>query len=335
MHSPLATVIIPFYNAQQTIGRAIESISKQTYTNFECILVNNNSTDNSRKIAESIVLKDTRFWIIEENKQGVMFASNTGAKAAKGKYIARMDADDWSFPDRLEKQVHFLENNLNYGAVAGLAEHIGNPETTAGFSRYVDWSNSVQTYEELTCKQFIEMPLVNPTAMWRKETGEKYGLYKKGNFPEDYEMWLRWLSKGVKIKKLPEPVLKWYDSPTRLTRTQEIYSDKSFYKIKSQYLAMWLEKNNPFYPNVVVWGASKISRRRAKLLVKHGIEITAYIDIKRSRQIDKEIIFYQEIPSPKKIFVLVYIKQMDAREEIQEYLHQKGFVEGVNYLLIS
>ena len=95
---------------------------------------------------------------------------------------------------------------------------------------------------------------------------EQQGLYLSGDFPEDYEMWLRWLDRGVKIAKVAEVVLDWHDSEGRLTRTHPIYSDRAFYDIKSKYLAGWLEQNNPFHPLVAIWGASRISRRRAKIL---------------------------------------------------------------------
>ena len=332
---PKVSVILPFFNAATTLGRAMESIASQSLSDFECILINNNSTDEGVEIAKVWVKKDERFILIHEKKQGVMFASNTGSEKARGKYIARMDADDWAYPDKLKLQVSFLDANPDYGAVAGIVEHIPHSENAKGFARYVDWVNSVQTYQEILNSRFIESPIPNPSAMWRKEVAEKHGMYKSGDFPEDYEMWLRWLSKGVKISKLSDTVLKWHDSDTRLTRTNPIYSDSAFYRIKTKYLADWLKKNNPFYPKITIWGASRISRRRARLLIQYGIEIEYYIDTKRGRQLDKEVMYYSEIPPPGKLFILTYIKQMNARDEIQKFLHSKGYQEGVDYLLVS
>ncbi len=333
---PKISVILPFFNTERTLERAILSIAKQTFRNFECILVNNNSTDDSELIAKHWLKKDERFKLLNEQQQGVVYASNLAAQQSGGKYIARMDADDEAHPEKLKLQADFLDKNPDFSAVASLVEYVShNPETTGGFERYVDWNNSIRTYDELIKSQFIEMPLVNPTCMWRKAASEKYGLYRSGNFPEDYEMWLRWLNLGAKICKLPIPLLKWYDSDDRLTRTNEIYSDKAFYKIKTKYLAKWLKKHNPFFPEVVVWGASKISRRRARLLEKHKIKITAYIDTKKGRQIDKKIIYYKNIDPPGNYFILTYIKQMDAREQIVEYLGNKGYVEGKDFLLVS
>ena len=332
---PEVSVILPFFNAASTLNRAIESIASQSLKSFECILINNNSTDKSVEIAQNQTEKDKRFILIHEEKQGVMFASNAGFKQARGKYIARMDSDDCAYSNRLKIQAGFLDANPDYGAVAGKVKHISHSENSKGFARYVEWTNSVQTYREILNSRFIESPIVNPSTMWRKKIAEEHGMYKQGDFPEDYEMWLRWLNSGVKIKKLGETVLKWFDSDTRLTRTQTIYSDSAFYRIKTKYLALWLEKNNPFHPRIAVWGASRISRRRARLLKQYDIEIEYYIDIKRNRQLDQEVLFYNEIPSPEKIFILTYIKQMNARDEIQNFLHTRGYVEGLNYLSVS
>ena len=333
--TPKISVIIPFYNAEKTLERAIQSIALQSFSDFECILINNNSTDNSLKIAQHFTNTDNRFKLISEQKQGVMFASNTGWKASKGQYIARMDADDWSHPDRLKMQNTFLDKNPDFEVITTQVNHISHSEFTGGMARFVEWSNAIISYEEILNNQFIEMPIVNPTAMWRRETAEQNGMYLHGDFPEDYEMWLRWLNAGVKIKKLESKLLNWYDSDGRLSRTDPIYSDSSFYKIKTKYLAKWLKKHNPFHPNVAVWGASRISRKRAKLLEEHGINICCYIDTKKNRQLDHPVFYYEDIPSPEKIFVLTYIKQKEAREEIREFLPQKGFTEGVNFMLVS
>ena len=95
---PKVSVILPFFNAEQTLNRAIESIANQSYSNFECILIDNNSTDKSNSIAKEWVTKDNRFILTTEEKQGVVFASNKGFEIAQGKYIARMDADDFASP---------------------------------------------------------------------------------------------------------------------------------------------------------------------------------------------------------------------------------------------
>jgi len=333
--TPKVSVVLPFYNAGRTLAAALQSISIQDYNEFECLMVDNNSRDGSREIALDWEQSDPRFRLVEEKRQGVMFASNKGCENASGVYIARMDADDVAHAGRIRLQVEFLEEHADYGAVAGLVNHVGDPATTGGFRRFVEWSNSLITYEDIFNRRFIEAPIVNPTAMWRRKTMEEHGLYFSGDFPEDYEMWLRWLDRGVKIAKVPEVVLDWHDSAGRLTRTDPIYSDRAFYEIKSQYLARYLSECNPFYPHVAIWGASRISRRRAKILEEQGVQIDTYIDTKYSRQLDKQLIYYEDLPEAGSMFILTYIRQMDNREKIQTFLESRAYVEGKDYLLVS
>ncbi|MCG8697043.1 MAG: glycosyltransferase [Bacteroidales bacterium] len=332
---PRISVILPFFNAENTFKRAIDSISNQSCADFECILIDNNSTDKSTNIAKQKVSEDDRFKLIYESKQGVMFASNAGSKAARGKYIARMDADDYAHVDRLKLQSEFLENHPGYGGVSGLVNYVAHHNNTDGMSRYVNWVNSICLYEEILLHRFVESPIVNPTAMWRKEVADSLGMYQQGDFPEDYELWLRWLGHGIKIAKINDVVLDWHDSDSRLTRTNEIYSTEAFYRIKTKYLSQWLKTNNPLFPKVAIWGASRISRKRVQLLEEHGIEIECFIDIKKSRQLDKTVIFYEDIPSPGQMFILVYVPQADAKEKIQYFLEKKGYKMGINYLLVS
>ncbi len=333
---PKISVILPFYNAEKTLGRAISSIANQTFRDFECILIDNNSTDNSKKKALQVIESDSRFILTSEEKQGVTFASNKGWELSKGNYIARMDADDWSHPERLDMQSDFLDKNIDYGAVGSLVKHIAHSNETGGMLRFVEWSNSIVSETDILNNRFTELPIVNPTAMWRREVAESHGMYRDGEFPEDYEMWLRWLDKGVRIAKINRVLLNWYDSDTRISRTKSIYSDTAFYRIKSLYLANWLRKNNPHHPNVAIWGASKISRRRAKLLEEYGINIQCYIDTKQTkRDIDNVVYYYRDIPPPQQVFVLTYIKQKEARTEIREFLASRSFTEGKNFLVVS
>jgi glycosyltransferase involved in cell wall biosynthesis len=332
---PKVSVILPFYNSVATLNRAIQSIHEQDFEDFECFLVDNNSSDGSKEVAEDWTRKDRRFFLIHEARQGVMFASNRGAQMSRGDYLARMDSDDRAYPQRLTLQVAFLDQNPDYGAVAGRVRHVGDPLLTEGFRRFVDWSNSLVSYEEMYYRRFIEAPVVNPTAMWRRETMEDHGMYRSGDFPEDYEMWLRWLDEGVKMAKVPELVLDWHDSDQRLTRTDSIYSDRAFYEIKSRYLAKWLKQYNRFSPHVAIWGASRISRRRARILEQHGIRISTYIDTKSSRQIEKEVLYYKDLPRAGEYFILTYIRQMNNRAKIQTFLEERGYEEGKSYLLVS
>ena len=335
LFSPEISVILPFYNAEQTLEAAIKSILNQSFSNFELLLVDNNSTDQSFSIAGKLAKKDMRIRLLQEKKQGVANAMNCGLKNARGTFIARMDADDISMPDRLEKQLQFLNANPDVDFVGCHVKYIPHNKNTAGFRRFVNWVNSFHLPTEIELNRFVEIPVINPTIFFRKELFKKYGGNLDGDFPEDYEMQLRFLDAGVKIAKLPEMLLEWHDSSTRLTRTDERYSTEAFFRTKAKYFKNRAEKYNPFHPEIWVWGAGRKTRQRAKLLVFEGVKIAGYIDIQKDKTTRETILFYKDIPKPGKIFIVSLVTNYGAREQIKEFLLSKDYVEGVDFILMG
>lgn len=335
LNQKTVSVILPFYNAKDSLPRAIQSILNQSYQNTELILVDNNSDEGSTEIAKAFADQHKNIHLFHESKQGVTFASNKATLLSNGEYIARMDSDDYSYPNRILQQVKFLDNNPDIGAVSGLVNYVAHRTNTEGFRRYVNWSNSIICYNDIFKKRFIESPIVNPSIMWRRSVGEEHGLYQDGDFPEDYELYLRWLSRGVKIEKIEEIILDWYDSDKRLTRSSKQYSNASFYQIKSEYLRGFLHENVLPTMNIAVWGASRLSRRWVQLLENKEITIDYYIDIKEDRRLNKKVIHYSKIPTPGKTFLLIYQAQSDIREKIAQFLKERMYIEGNDFLFVA
>ncbi|MEM9671358.1 MAG: glycosyltransferase family 2 protein [Bacteroidota bacterium] len=334
MTAPLVSVILPFYNAENTLHSATNSILNQSLEQWELILVDNASTDHSRSIAQSLAKQDTRIRLVNEPNRSVVSAFNAGLAQAQGAYIARMDADDISHPDRLKLQSDFLNKYSETDIVSGQV-HYQSEVSQEGMQQYVNWVNSITTPKQILQNQFVELPTINPSLMFRRSALEKFGSYRFGDFPEDYELILRWLSQGAIISKVDDIVLDWHDSSHRLTRTDARYSTEAFYRIKTSYLTKWLEQNNPFYPNVVVWGAGRKSRQRAKLLEKAGITISAFIDVVPNKTNEAPCIFYQDIAPPGQYFILSYVSNRGRRVEIRDFLLAKGYREAIDFLLVA
>lgn len=331
-HNPEISVILPFFNAQNTLKEAIGSILNQSFTNFELLLVDNNSNDSSYEIAGKSARNDSRIILLKETKQGVANAMNCGLQKARGKFMARMDADDISLPNRLEKQVCFLNAHPEIDVVGSEVKYVPHNKNTAGFKRFVARVNSFHTAKEIENKRFIEIPVVNPTLLFRRQVFEKYGGCLDGAFPEDYEMLLRYLEAGVKMAKLPESLLEWHDYSTRLTRSDQRYSTEAFFKTKAAYFSMWSEKNNPFHPVIWVWGAGRKTRQRSVFLEKQGLKIEGRIDIKKSKA---DALFYEEIPEPGKLFIVSMVNNSGAGEKIREFLISRSYAEGDDFILMG
>lgn len=333
MNNPI-TVILPFRDASQTIQRAVESILKQSFQYFELLLINDGSTDNSLQLLEQF--RDKRIKIITLPPSGIVAALNEGLYSCKTEYIARMDADDYAHPDRLGKQYSFLEDHPEIGVVSSKVRYIGNIDQNYGFFHYVEWNNQLITPEEIYLNRFVESPVTHPSIMMRKEIIKEHGGYAEGDFPEDYEYWLRLMDKGISISKIDEVLLDWHDHENRLSRRHQKYSMDAFYKIKTEYLAKWINDyfRNP--PQILVWGTGKSVKDKSRWLEKNDLEIAGYVDVveKKDHWIEgKPVFHYQNIPS--KVFILSYVSNRNGRIRIHDYLTGNGYEEGRDFYMMA
>ena len=163
----MISVVLPFYNSEKTLTKCLESLQNQTLNNFEIILCNDGSTDNSLNIAKQF-LKDSRFKLLSQDNRGVVAAHNVALESAQGDFIARMDADDWAHPQRLQVQLEQLTKNPNISISATCVEFKSELPNAQGFAQFVQWNNSILSPNDILENRFIEMPIINPTTMIRR-----------------------------------------------------------------------------------------------------------------------------------------------------------------------
>ena len=192
------SIIMPAYNCEAYIKEAIESILNQTFKNFELIVIDDGSTDNTSRIVKSI--KDHRIVYIKNRHRGIVDALNTGLNLARGKYMARMDADDVSYPDRLQKQYDFMEENPD---IAVCGTHVVFPDNNVGNCGYGYWN------DPLPCLAQGNI-LYHPTVMLRSQFMiEKELQYRPKPHAEDYYLWFEVVKNGGRLYTIPE-VLYYY-----------------------------------------------------------------------------------------------------------------------------
>jgi glycosyltransferase involved in cell wall biosynthesis len=269
-------------NGEGHIAAALDSLFAQTDDDFEIIAVDDSSTDKTPAILNQRSRADKRLRVLSTSQgaaQGIVAALNRGIAAAQGRYIARMDADDLCRPERLRLQAEYLDAHADVGLVASRVEFAGDRQAQRGLALFVDWTNELLTPADIARSRFVETPIIHPSVMFRRELVALYGGYRSGDFPEDYELWLRWLDRGVTFAKLQKFLLEWTDRQDRLTRVDPRYGAEAFFRVKAPYIARWLAANNPAHPRVVVWGAGRTARRRFRHLAAEGVEPIAYVDI--------------------------------------------------------
>jgi glycosyltransferase involved in cell wall biosynthesis len=191
MNKPLISVILPCYNAEKTIYDSLISIVKQTYENMEIILINDGSTDASEEVIKKI--DDARIvYIKNKNNLGLIKTLNKGLYLAKGKYIARMDADDISMSKRFEVQVNFLESNPEYIICSANRIEFNDTNSKKHVSRLPIDDLSIRL-----CSIF-STPFTHSCVMFRRDIIINNNLQYNSNYKsaEDYELWINILKFG-------------------------------------------------------------------------------------------------------------------------------------------
>jgi glycosyltransferase involved in cell wall biosynthesis len=335
---PRVSVLLPVGNAAATIGRAVAGLRGQTAADWELLAIDDGSTDGSADRLTAAAGDDPRIRVIRQAHGGIVAALNAGLAAARGTLVARMDADDEAHPDRLAEQAAFLAAHPDVGVVGSLVAYGGNRGAHAGYALHVDWLNALVTPEAIALNRFIDAPLAHPSVMFRRELVSRHGGYRAGDFPEDFELWLRWADAGVRFAKVPRVLLTWHDPPGRLSRTDPRYAPGAFYRVKAHYLARWLAGARRDR-RLLIWGAGRPTRKRAAFLEAEGCGIDGFIDIdpRKSGRVlaGRTVIAPAALPAPGSSVVLGYVANRGARELIRGELTGRGYVEGRDFLMCA
>ena len=186
---PKISVVMPVYNAEKYLNEAINSVLNQTYSSFELIILNDNSTDYSKAIIESYVAKDSRIVFIDkETNVGPANLRNEGFDLARGTYIALLDADDIAKPTRFEKQIAILKNNPEIGVC-------GTWFTTFGDKEKNKVIQHPEKHNQIKVNFLIDCTIGNSTTFFRKNILGDIRYNKKYVPVEDYHLWSRLIVK--------------------------------------------------------------------------------------------------------------------------------------------
>jgi glycosyltransferase involved in cell wall biosynthesis len=228
--NPLVSVILPCYNAENFVEASVRSIMDQTYSNLEIILIDDSSSDKTLYILQSLGKLDPRIKIFHNEKnEGLVASLNKGIANAKGKYIARMDADDIALANRIEKQVNFMEVNNDVAVCGSNYLVIDDKNKQVGKIEF-PLENAVIKTELLFTNAFG-----HPTTIIKKEALEKCGYYEEGMVPaEDYELWIR-ISKHYEVANIYDKLLKYRVHENNLTITKKENQIHVFRKIMNKH----------------------------------------------------------------------------------------------------
>ena len=282
---PRVSVLLPVRDGGRWLDDAVDSILGQTLEDLELIVVDDGSTDDTALRLGACAARDPRVRPIPQPPSGIVAALERARAAARGRYLARMDADDVSDPTRLERQLALVEADATLAGCGCGVRYFPRRIVRAGARRYEAWINRAVTPERVEAALFVECPLAHPTFFLRADAVEAVGGYRDRGWPEDYDLVLRLWRAGHRLGNVPEVLHHWRERRDRLSRTHPAYTPEAFLACKVHHLRRSLLADGR---EAVVWGAGPVGKAFSRALQEAGTGVAAFVDLD-PRKIGQEI----------------------------------------------
>lgn len=264
----IVSIVIPAKNASPYLGECLRSIQNQTYTEWECLIVDDHSTDDTFEIIESFSKTDSRFKAFKNNGLGIIDALSMAFEASKGSFLSRMDADDIMDSQKLEQLLTVAKQNPE-GVVTSYVKYFSEQVLGEGYINYEKWLNALIDQDAHYFNIYKECVLPSPNWMMKREVLVSIGGFKGLVYPEDYDLCFKLYERGVPIIGVKKILHHWRDYQNRTSRTDSNYADNSFLELKLRYfLRLEHHPSRPLY----VWGAGKKGKTIARYLLNHSVD---------------------------------------------------------------
>jgi glycosyltransferase involved in cell wall biosynthesis len=329
-------------NAGQTLTATLRSVQRQSESNWQCIVVDDHSSDHTHAIASQFAQSDPRFQVFKnptafqpQSLQSLVAARNFGVAQSTAPWIAIHDADDLMHQYRLRFQLE-VAHAQNLDVVGCGVRYFPTSKVGPGMARYQQWLNQ-QLQPNLSLERFVEMPLAHPSMLIRRSMFEAVGGYQDHGWPEDYDLYLRLHAQGATIGTDPRRLLAWRIQSQSTSRQHPSYSLSAFAKCRAHYVAKDVLRHTNSY---ILWGYGGTGRELARNLNELGKHPAAILEMHPGR-IGQRILD-APVYSPEDFFhqvegqqstepILVSVSGETARSFIRKFFHTLSTSHSRNY----
>lgn len=331
MQKPIVSILIPFKDTEHFLSECIESIQNQTYTNWELLIVDDGSTDDSFEVVNSYANKDKKIKLLKNSGIGIIEALRLAFKYSKGDYITRMDSDDIMTPNKLEVLVENLQTHGRQHIAVGLVKYFSSVGISDGYAKYEVWLNNLTKKGTNYSEIYKECVIPSPCWMVHRDDLIACDEFNPNFYPEDYDLTFRFYENELKCIPCDVILHQWRDYNTRTSRTHEHYSDNHFIDLKLHYfLRLHYDASRP----LTIWGAGTKGKYIAKLLIKKQIPFVWICD--NPKKIGKHIYnqemrnfnFLEELQQPQSI---ITVANNNAQQEIKAYFKTQKMQSMIDY----
>lgn len=338
MKAPRVSVLMAARDAGETVEAVLRSLQRQTLADWECLLVDDGSTDATIELAHRFAAEEARVQVLatESSHRGVIQARNLAAKQARGEAVAILDADDLAHRDRLALQWQQLQAQGG-GVVACWPRYFPRRALEEGYLRYEAWLQRQSSGQKLLRSRFIEMPYVHSSLMLERSLGARLDWYRDQAGPEDYEFSLRLAASGAPHGMVPRRLVASRIRQDSASRTQARYSLAAFMRCRAEALARdYLVEGRPWQ----LWGHGATGKELRAELARLGCSPEAILEVnprKIGQRLDGIPVLdasaWLQSPIPGKL--LVSVSGHEARAQIRKALATIGWIEGEGFVFAA
>ncbi len=332
MQSPLISIILPVKNAGKYLHDCLESIQKQSIEDWELVIVDDHSADDSVVIIHSFIVNDPRIRLCTNEGDGIIIALQTAFHQCRGKFITRMDADDVMPIDRLNVMFQAIQGTEKNTIVTGKVKYFSDHPISSGYQKYEKWLNERIDYNDHWKWVYRECVIASPGWMAHKQALMDHKILDELNYPEDYDLVLKWYRSNFEIKTIPQIILNWREHPNRISRLSDQYNQENFFRLKlKHFVSHDLNEKS----RLLIWGTNKKGKLTARLLISWNVPfswMTLYPNDHPMKIYNKEIEHFEldQIARPFQLLIAVYPEHHQLIE-MTEYLKRNELFMGEDY----
>ena len=331
MSQPLVSILTPFKNVSDYIEECLESICNQTYTNWELLIVDDHSTDNSYELVEKFSKSDKRIQLFTNDGNGIIEALRLAFKNSKGSYITRMDSDDIMAVNKLEAMVRQLNIYGKKHVALGLVKYFSDVGISDGYAKYEEWLNGLTRKGNNFDEIYKECVIASPCWMIHRDDLIACDAFNPNRYPEDYDLTFRFYEKNYKCIPNDQLLHYWRDYSTRTSRTHEHYAQNYFLDIKLHYfLKLDYDNSRP----LTVWGAGYKGKTIAKSLIDNHVDFHWICDNENKighNIYGKTLLPFSNLKSIKNPQTIVTVANTEEQAKIVDYFDTLELLAAKDY----
>ena len=327
----LISILTPFKNTEDFISECLDSIVRQSYTNWELILVNDHSNDQSLRIAQEYAKRDSRIKVYKNPGEGIISALRKAYDESSGQFITRMDSDDIMVPEKLE----FMQEDLTkYGTghiALGKVKYFGENGINEGYLKYENWLNDLTESGNNFNEIYKECVIPSPCWMVHREDFEQAQGFNPDRYPEDYDLTFRFYEHGLKCIPSSRLLHYWRDYPSRTSRNHPHYAQNSFLELKMHYFLKL-----DFQPKRVltIWGAGRKGKTVAKILIQNKVDFKWICNNPKKigkKIYGKKLLNFESLTQLDNPQCIITVANPHSQVRIRKYLAAKGMKAVEDY----